>query len=160
MNLGLQKLGIVIRDLLSVSESNIFIGRSGFRREDLTGRQIVVESIGPATRLNNAEVYDGTAESMEYSQRLLAPCTINFYGDTSYADATNFSLRLLSQAGVELQRDNELSVHGLGQLTDVKMLTGEQYSGRIEVSLMIQYTISINVDTLRIDEEQFTILED
>lgn len=160
MNTGLQKLAIVVRDLLEVDESIIMIGRENFRIDDFVSQQIVVEMLAPASRINKAETYDGDSESMEYSQRFVAPCTINFYGNTAFQDATNFSLLIQSQAGYELQRDNEISVYSIGQLADVKLLTGEQYSDRIEISLYVQFSVAVSVDTLRIDTVQYTILED
>lgn len=154
MNTALQGLAIVIRDLMEFNHDDIIIGRYGFKVNDFESRQVVVDSTGPATVRNTSETFDSTNEVITYSQQVLVPCSINFYGDTAYEDAAKFSLLLKSQSGYELQRDNEVSIFNVGQLIDVKMLTGEQYNGRIQLNLNVQITIDTDVDTLRIDEYQ------
>jgi hypothetical protein len=154
MNTALKKLAIVLRDTTGFSESDIFIGRNGFRVDDFSGRQITVDSTSPASILSVSESYDGDAEVSTYSQQLSVPCTVNFYGSSAYEDATKFSLLLRSQAGYENQRDNGISIFDVGQLIDVKFLTGEQYNGRIQLNLNVAITISTTVDTLYIDTAQ------
>lgn len=154
MNTVLQNLAKFIRDLMSFSESDVFIGRQGFRVNDFSGRQVVVDSTGSVLPKTVSEKFDGTAEEMTYSQQIMTPCTISFYGDSAYLDATTFSLSIRSQAGYELQRDLGIGIYDMGQLIDVKMLTGEQYNGRIQVSLNILSSINLAVETPRIDEAQ------
>ena len=154
MNTVLQNLAKFIRDLMSFSESDIFIGRQGFRVNDFSGRQVVVDSTGSIIPKTVSEKFGGTAEEMTYSQQIMTPCTINFYGDSAYSDATTFALSIRSQLGYELQRDLGIGIYDMGQLIDVKMLTGEQYNGRIQVSLNILSSINLAIETLRIDEAQ------
>jgi len=45
----------------------------------------------------------------------------------------------------------EIGVFQASGLTDVKMLTGQQYGERQELTLNVRYATSANVDTLRID---------
>lgn len=151
MNTVLQNLAKFIRDLMSFSEADIFIGRQGFRVDDFSGRQVVVDSTGSIIPKTVSSKFDGTAEEMTYSHQIITPCTINFYGDSAYSDATAFVLSVRSQSGYELQRDIGIGVYDIGQLIDVKMLTGEQYNGRIQVNLNVLSSISLAVSTLRID---------
>lgn len=156
MNTALKKLAITLRDTTGFNESDIFIGRHGFRVGDFSGRQVTIDSTGPATVTTISELFDGDSEEMTYSQRISVPCTINFYGTTAYEDATKFQLLIRSQIGYEYQRDNGISVYKVGQLIDVKMLTGEQYNGRIQLNLNVAITISSTVDTLYIDTAQIS----
>jgi hypothetical protein len=160
LNTATVQLAIFLRDLLMLSESVINIGRQNFNRNDFTSLQIVIDTIGGATRLSGNNTFDGVTEQIEYAQQWQAPCTINFYGDGAFQEATKFSLLIQSQAGYELQRDNGITVFESNALTDVRSLTGEQYSERYELGVNVQYTISAKVDTLRIDTAQTTIIED
>lgn len=160
MNIATKQLALFIRDLLVLPESVINIGRENFDREDFTALQIVVDTLGQATPLSKNESFDGVAEEIEYAQQWQAPCTVDFYGDGAFEEATKFLLLVQSQASYELQRDNGISIYHSSALTDVKSLTGEQYSERYQLALNVQYTISAKVDTLRIDTAQVTIISE
>lgn len=159
MNTVLQNLAKFIRDLMSFSETDIFIGRQGMRINDFSGRQVVVDSTGSIIPKTVSSKFDGTAEEMIYAHQIMTPCTINFYGDSAYSDATTFVLSVRSQAGYELQRDLGIGVYDIGQLIDVKILTGEQYNGRIQVNLNVLSSISLAVSTLRIDTAELDDFE-
>ena len=90
-------------------ESEIFIGRKGFRVNDFSSRQVTVDSTGAVRVLTTSSVFDGASESMEYTRQILVPCIINFYGDNAWTDATNFTILLNSQTAYELQRDNGIA---------------------------------------------------
>lgn len=158
MNEAVKQLALFIRDLLEIPESQIKPGRRGFVRDDFTSLQIVPDSLGAGQRLNSAQSFDGDLERMTYAQQWLFPCTIDFYGDGAYTTATQFSLLAQSQKGYELQRDRGVTIFEAGALTDVKLLTGEQYSERYQLELNVQITLSAEVDTLRIDELQSTLI--
>jgi len=160
MNTATVGLAIFIRDLLALPESTINIGRQNFRRDDFTSLQIVVDTLGQSIPLSRTESFNGTTEKIEYAQQWQSPCTVNFYGDGAFSTATDFLLKIQSQPGYELQRDNGITIFEAGSLTDVKALTGEQYSERFELGLNVQFTMSAEIDTLRIDTAQTTIIED
>lgn len=161
MNPATLGLARFVRDLLSQPEFDVVqIGRNNFRRDDYNSLQIIVDNLGPAVRLNTSQKYDGDAEQMTYAQQYRAPCTVDFYGDDAYAEAQKLLLTMQSQAGFELQRRHGVTIYEAGSITDVKWLTGEQYSNRYQVSLNVQYTISADVSTLRIDEAQTDITSD
>lgn len=150
---GLKLLGLFVRDLLVQPEGSVVqVGRNNFRRDDFTALQVVVDTLGASNLLASSEKFDGELESMAYTQSWSMPCIINFYGDGAAAEAIKFSNIIQSQAGYELQRDLGLTVYDVGTITDVKLLTGEQYSERIELALNIRFTTTTNIDTLRIDE--------
>ena len=161
MNPATLGLARFVRDLLAQAEFTVVqIGRNNFRRDDFSALQIIIDSLGPAVRMNTSEKYDDVAELMNYAQQYKAPCTVNFYGDDGYEQAAKFALLTQSQLGYELQLEHGIAVYSVGSITDLKWLTGEQYSARYEISLQVQYTINANVSTLRIDTAQTDIITD
>lgn len=161
MNPATLGLARFVRDLLEQPEFTVVqIGRNNFRRDDFTALQIIIDSLGPADRLNTSQKYDGVTEIMQFAQQYSAPCTINFYGDAGYDQASRFALLVQSQRGYELQLEHGIAVFSVGTITDLKWLTGEQYSARYEIALNVQYTVDASVETLRIDTAQTQIIVD
>jgi hypothetical protein len=142
---------LFIRDLLTYDEQLIRIGRQNYDITDFTIGYIGVDSLGPARRLASGEKYDGTLERMTYQQQWIAPVTVSFYGSSAWDTATTFALLIQSQKSLELQESAGIGVFQATALTDVKMLTGQQYGERQEITLNIRYATTANVDTLRID---------
>lgn len=160
MNPVLKSVGIFIRDLLGQPESIIKIGRENFVRDDFKALQIVIDAVGASTRTGQSKSYDGDNELQTITQAHLLPCTIDFYGDGAYILAAQFVAILQSQLGIELQQELGITVYNEGSLTDVKMLTGEQYSERLQVALNVRFNISYSVSAKRIDTMQLEITED
>ena len=151
MNESIRMTALFIRDLLTYDEQLIRIGRQNYDITDFTIGYIGVDSLGASRRLASGEQYDGTLEQMTYQQQWMAPVTISFYGTDAWATATNFALLIQSQKALELQESLGIGVFQASGLTDVKMLTGQQYGERQEITLNIRYATSVNVGTLRID---------
>ena len=158
MNESLRLTALFIRDLLVYGEQLIRIGRQNYDITDFTIGYIGVDSIGPARRLASGEKYDGTLEVMQYQQQWIAPVTVSFYGDEAWSTAANFALLIQSQKSLELQESLGLGVYQASGLTDVKMLTGQQYSERQELTLNVRYATTANVDTLRIDTARIDLI--
>ena len=151
MNGAPRLTALFIRDLLTYDEQLIRIGRQNYDITDFTIGYIGVDSLGPARRLASGEKYDGTLERMTYQQQWIAPVTVSFYGDDAWDTATTFALLIQSQKSLELQEAAGIGVFQATALTDVKMLIGQQYGERQELTLNIRYATSVNVGTLRID---------
>ena len=151
MNESLRLTALFVRDLLTYDEQLIRIGRQNYDITDFTIGYIGVDSLGASRRLASGEQYNGTLEQMTYQQQWIAPVTVSFYGDDAWSTATTFALLIQSQKALELQESLEIGVFQASGLTDVKMLTGQRYGERQELSLNIRYATSVNVDTLRID---------
>jgi len=151
MNESLRLTALFVRDLLGYNEQLIRIGRQNYDITDFTIGYIGVDSLGASRRLASGEKYDGTLEQMTYQQQWMAPVTISFYGTDAWATATNFALLIQSQKALELQEALGLGVYQASGLTDVKMLTSQQYGERQELTLNVRYATSAAVDTLRID---------
>ena len=156
-----QRLAMYVRDLLQQPEGSVVVlGRHNVRQDDLTALQIAVDTMGPARRMNVSRKYDGHIEEMTHAQQWVQPCVINFYGDQAYAEAQRFMLISHGQTGYELQRDSGIAVFLASQITDVKLLTGENFSSRFEIALNVQFTESAVESVLRIDAADVTIIED
>jgi len=139
------------RDLLSHSESLIKIGRLGEDITDFTTDYIGVDALGAAVRMATGEKYDGDIEKMTHSQQWKVPITLSFYGTNAWSNATKFSLLIGSQASNELQRSLGIGVFQASNLTNVKIIAGEQYGNRFEIEINVQFSIGALVDVLRID---------
>ena len=151
MNESLRLTTLFIRDLLGYNEQLIRIGRQNYDIDDFSIGYICVDSLGASRRLASGEKFNETLEKMTYQQQWIAPVTISFYGDDAWDTATTFALLIQSQKSLELQESLEIGVFQASGLTDVKMLTGQRYGERQELTLNIRYATSAAVDTLRID---------
>jgi hypothetical protein len=148
---------LFVRDLLIYDEQLIRIGRQNYDITDFTIGYIGVDSLGAAQRLASGQIFDSTAEQMTYHQQWQAPVTLSFYGSSAWATATQFALLIQSQKSLELQESLGLGVYQASGLTDVKMLTGQQYGERQELALNVRYSIAADVGTLRIDTAQIEL---
>lgn len=154
-------LAVYVRDLLQQPEGDVVVlGQHNVDQSDLTSLRIAIDTMGNAKRLNVSRSYDGDAEEDKHAQQWLQPCVINFYGDDAWSEASKFSLISNGQRGYELQRDSGVSVFTASSITDVKLLTGENFSNRFELAVNVQFTESATESVLRIDEAQFTTIED
>lgn len=146
-----------VRDLTSIDEQLIRIGRQNFEREQFETGYVVVDGLGPLLRTGELESYDGTAEQMTYGTIRSGPVTLDFYGPEAYNRADEFSIRTRSQASRELQTTLGIAIHQPKSLVDVKALTGQQYGERIQVEMTVEMTSELVIDTLRIDTLQSEI---
>ena len=158
MNGGLVRLAKFVRDLLGQPEFTVVrLGRANQEREDFTALQIVIDAISPAETISQATEYDGDAEVMTYALQYQLATTINFYGDGAYNELQRFAMLRRSENGLSLQKSLGLEVYTPRGFTDLKFLTGEQYSERFELNCTIVYTETVTENILRIDTASGTI---
>lgn len=160
MNPILKNLGLFIRDLLNYDEQLVKIGRFNFEQKDFNTPYIVIDALGNSQRIGNTPSYDGDREVHNFSSPYMSACTVTFYGDNAYERAGVFSLMLQTEQSKDLQNKLGLTVYNSSSITDLKLLTGAQYSNRVEVSLNARLTSSINIPTLRIDTPVFEFKQD
>jgi len=156
----LVQTALYIRDLLSYDESLIKPGRQGSEIKDYAIGYIAVDTLGSTGRLGGGSNFNGDAEVMTYYNRSSVPIVLSFYGDGAWDRATLFSLLIESQSSLELQKTLGIAVYNARDITDVKLLTGQQYGERVELTFTFQQTNSADVGTLRIDEAQISILSE
>lgn len=157
MNEALRLTALFVRDLLQYDEQLIRIGRQNYEIADFTVGYIGVDTLGPARRLASGKSYDDVAEIMTHSQQWSAPIVLSFYGNDAWDTATDFSLLVNSQTALELQETLGIGVHQVSNLSDVKILVGQEYGERVEVNFNVHYTVSVDRSILRIDTEQLDI---
>lgn len=160
MNAGVKMLAIFVRDLLNYDEQLIRIGRENFKRADFSQPYIVVDNLGPQIRLSKFDDFDGVAEVQTLGIKWRSPCTLNFYGADAYDRASQFTLMMASQDALELQRAQSVTVYQVSSMTDVKVLTGQQYGENIELQLNIEYNQTIDLAVKRIDTAQVDIISE
>jgi hypothetical protein len=160
MNQLVLKTALFTRDLLEVDESIIKLGRSNMIVDNFTASQIVIDILGSVTVQTSSEKFDGVLESINYNNTQNATVTINFFGDRSYELANKFILLCKSEKKHTLENMLKLRVGIPKTITDVKLLTGTQYSEQYEVELNITSVEDIDITTLRIDIAQTQFLKD
>jgi hypothetical protein len=153
------QLSRFIRDLLDIDEQLIKQGNDNFEREDFTLNYVVVAEVN-AIPISIPKTYDGTAESMKYGALMSASMTIDFFGVDANTRKNLFILLANSQKGYELQRDMQLTVSNPSTVTNLKQLTGTQYSPRFQLAVNIRYNETTDVNTLRIDTAETEITFD
>jgi len=156
----LTSTAIFVRDLLDYDEQLIRIGRLNFELDGLESNYIAVDSISPSIRLGSGQFFDATNEVMEYQEQWRAQIILSFYGSAAHTNVNNFRLYLQSQASIELQQTLSIAVFKGSSLTDIKILTGQNYNNRLDLTLNVEYSISANIATLRIDTAETTLIID
>lgn len=146
------KLALVIRDLLEHDESLIQFGRLNAEQEQQNLNYIVIDSLGQETPMSKSESFNGTTEQMTYSVHVSKPVTVDFFGDAAYSLARKLKLLQPSQKSKTLQFAQGINMQSFRGPTDVRQLTGYQWGNRLQLETNVQYSVSENVGTLRIDE--------
>lgn len=147
----------VVRDLLGYDEQLIRLGRENYTRDDYDAGLIVVDATTASTRAANLESFDGDTEQLSIGEIVNADVTLDFYGDGAYGRAREVELRLRSQDAYDLAKANGVHIKPPRTLTDVKALTGGDYSDRWQLEMAVQYSPEIVIDTRRIDDAQIEI---
>lgn len=151
---------LFVRDLLDYDEQLIRIGRLNFEVEAFDDNYIAVDSISIAERLGSGQYFDETNEVMQYQEQWRLPVILSFYGDNASTNANNFRLYLQSQTSIELQKTLGIAVFKGSSLTNIKILSGQNYNNRLDLAINVEYSISANIDTLRIDTAETTLIVD
>jgi len=141
----------VVRDLLGYDEQLIRLGRENYNRSDYDAGLIVVDATTPSTRAGNLESFDGDAEELSIGEIVTGDVTLDFYGDGAYSRAREVELRLRSQDAYDLAKANAVHIQPPRTLTDVKALTGGDYSDRWQLEMAVQYSPGIVIDTRRLE---------
>jgi len=159
MNKVLISVAKYIRDLLSHDEQLIKIGRSDEELENSTDNYIAVDALGPAQRLTQGKKFDGDAEVMMHSVKYRQEITLSFYGVDAYDLANDFILMQSDQLSYDLQNQLQITVLKADSIIDVKLLSSDTYVNRLDVSFSLLYNKQKEISTRRIDELQYTLIE-
>lgn len=161
MNAPLVLFARYVRDLLQQPEGDVVvIGRDNNERETTNQLTIAVDQLAPSEPVTVNEVYDGDAESMSYATLLRTVFTIDFYGAGAYEQVTAFMGLCRSEAGRQIAKALSIEVAVPLQYTDVRLLTGSQYSEHYQLELVGHTTNKHDTETLRVDIAQVEITTD
>lgn len=149
-----------VRDLLIYNEQLITFDRTDASEGDFSTSYIVVNGSNIANKTSSGRNYDGELEIMNYNSSFAQAIILEFYGDDAYVNASNFELLAPSQLGADLKRTLGISISNVSSATDVKQVLGYTHGNRVHLEMNINYNPSIDVDTLRVDTTEFTIIED
>jgi len=152
-----RKIKMFIRDLMGMNEASILSGRDNNSQNDFNTDLIVVDDLSPSQRLAGSLGFDGDSEVQTISNTYITSYTIDFYGDNAYSKANDFALLVRSQQAYELKKSLGIGIYQVSSIQDLKKLTGQQYSNRYQVTIKIEDTRKIDIDTLRIDEAQIEV---
>ena len=155
-----KKLKLFIRDLLNLPEDQILSGRTNRDQSNFNTDYVVVDDLAPSDRISGGLKFDGVSEVQSISNVYITTFTVDFYGDNAYDNSNNFVLLARSQQAYELKKNLGIGIYQVSSIQNVKKLTGQQYGNRYQVTIRVEDSRSVNVDTLRIDTAQFEFLVD
>lgn len=138
----------------------IMIGRENIKRDSYTALQIVIDDLGNHELVCKTKSFDGVSEIMRHYQRWRSDMTIDFYGDAARTEAQRFTSLLDTQNAEDMRRDLNITLYYTNAVTDVKLLSGEQYSQHLQLSVNIEYLVELDEPILRIDTLQFQLESD
>lgn len=158
MNEQLRLVAVFVRDLLSLTEDEIEIGRANDiitnNGETIVGVDSLLDSVPVASSKN----FDDVAEEEQITVKSRLTVTLSFLGDNAYYLKKQYQLMSVSQHALNLQEKMGIECLKPFRSTDVKLLTGNQFRNRIDLSFNLLYNDSIKIATYRIDNPIFTVL--
>lgn len=153
----LVQLALFVRDLFGYDEQLIRIGRDNWESLDLDQNYIVIDHLAD-DRVYRSKKYDGDAENMAYTTKLSGIYTLDFYGLEALNNAQRFLGLNQSQQSHDLQRKLGITVNKSSSITNVKLLTSAKYHSRYQVEVRLDYNITTDVGTLRIDTADIQLI--
>jgi hypothetical protein len=149
-----------VTDLLAFPATSIVIGRDNFYKMDSTSDFIIVDALDEGTPQGRVYNYDGDTEIQNITIRMLAACTLDFYGDNASTNAAKFMVLQSSEQARQLQDSLGIATYHAGGLTNLRSTEGTQQSNRYQVQLNVYYSIEQDIDVLRIDTAEVEFLND
>lgn len=155
-----KELGRYIRDLLEHNEQLIKFDHVDQTQVDPITNYIVINDSGQNDLTSNGRKYDGEAEVMTHTTSKNTLITLEFYGKDAQQNVERFCLLNHSEKARELLLKRNITVYTPTGALNVKALLGNQYGNRWHLTVLVSYTISADLDVLRIDTPNFNIIED
>lgn len=155
-----EKLRYFVGLLMDMDKKYVVRGRENNFQEDYETDYVVVDDLAPSERISGSLDFDGDAEVQTISNNYITTFTIDFYGTNAYDKSNEFVLMARSQKAYELKKVLGIGVYQVSSIQDLKKLTGQQYGNRYQVTLKVEDSRAVEVDTLRIDEAQIETITD
>lgn len=149
-----EKLRYFIGLLMDLPKEQVVHGRINITQDNFKTDYVVVDDVAPSERVSGGMTFDGDTEVQNIANVYMTTFTIDFYGDNAYDNGNNFVLLARSQKAYELKRDLGIGIYQVSSIQDLKKLTGQQYGNRFQITLKVEDSRAVDVDTLRIDEAQ------
>lgn len=155
---ALNLLGLFTVRLLDRAKGTVVnIGRNNIRRDDFTSLQIIIDDLAAHELICKTRDYNGETEVLKHLQRWRSGMTIDFFGDGAAEEAQKFTSLLDSLKAEDIKRELCMQVYYTNAITNVKLLTGEQFSERVQLQVNIEYLTELSENVLRIDTLQFEL---
>ena len=152
-----KNLAKYVRDLMGLSLADIEIGRDNFNRTDFSSTLVVVDEIA-SVPIGKTSKFDGDNEQIVTIIKWKGDFTLDFFGDNAASLVSSFMLLNEGEDAYTLQRDMGISVYTGSTRSDLKNLTGSQYSPDYQLEIKLEYNESITVPTLRIDTAETELI--
>jgi hypothetical protein len=143
-----------VKGLLNFDETKIVIGRLNFEANDFNENFIVVDSLNMKP-LGTTEKWNN--DVMIYCTRISANITIDFLGNNSLQNASNFINLQSSQNASDLQNELNIGVFHSKSIKNLKEQVGLNYYMRYQIELVVMTTLETEVNTLNIESAQFEL---
>lgn len=158
MNPAVKLALLYVRDLLEFDEQSMTPGRINEEQVDFATNYIAIDSLSDSRALSSGNKFDGDAETMTLAKNYRETVTISFYGKDAYEISDDFIMLSGSEKATQLQESLGFTAYTSPSTIDVKMLTGQQYRNRLDVSVVCVYNKTKNISTLRIDTQQVSVI--
>lgn len=155
-----EKLRYFVGLLMDMDKQFVVKGRENKFQEDYKTDYVVVDDLAPSERISGSLDFDGDAEVQKISNNYITTFTIDFYGTSAYDKSNEFVLMARSQKAYELKKVLGIGIYQVSSIQDLKKLTGQQYGNRYQVTLKVEDSRAVEIDTLRIDEAQIETITD
>lgn len=149
-----------IRDLLEHDEQLIKFDHIDQTQVDPQTNYIVINDSGINTTLSNSSSYDPELEIMTRNQSRNASIKLEFYGTDAQANVERFCVLNNSEKARQLKLKRDITVYTPSTALNLKSLLGNQYGNRWHLDILIEYTISAELEVLRVDTPNEQITED
>lgn len=149
-----------VETVLDHSHALVHVGRIGDELPNTTDQHIVIDQIAQMTGGGTAQDYDGTSEVLALGGVWSGEITIDFYGSGADGLARQFALMTRSQLGRDTAEALGITVYPPTGQINLRWLEGASYSGRVQSTVPVSYSESTDLDTLRIDTAQLSVVSD
>lgn len=155
-----KELGRYLRDLLEHDEQLIRFDHIDQAQVDPLTNYIVINDSGQNSTLSNGTKFDGDSEIMRHDQSRTSVITLEFYGKDAQVNVERFCSLNHSEKARQLLLKRDLTVYVPTSALNIKQLLGNQYGNRWHLEIRVSYNVSAELEVLRIDTPNFTIIED
>jgi len=147
-----------VTDILSFDPAKVIQSRTDYTMIDFNDDVIIVDTL-TGEIISKQTAFDGENETQNIDSITSSIFTLDFYGDNAYKNTMTFVNMQSSQLAYDLMKQHELSVWHSTHPRNLKNVSGQSTFERWQIELNITDTIRNEIDLLRIDDAQISIIE-